>query len=123
MNNLAVNTECKLPEEYVPLVIQPVNLARFAEPSLGAEREMGYDPQGTCCYYMHRYMLTRVLLDDEDVFYEEVVYSEWVCAWRLDDGRWLRFEHCSGPENTCQDRRSGGQYRVGNKAELLAGYF
>lgn len=123
MNELENHGQCRLPEAYVELVIQPVNISRFAEPSAGAEREMGFDPQGACCYYMHRYTMTRVLLDDEDVFYEEVAYSELVCAWRLDDGRWLRFDQHSGSENACQDRRGSGQYRVGNMTELLAGFF
>ncbi len=69
--------------------IAPYRFEYFEEPSANAEKLLGYDGSGRCCYYQHAYTMTRDVLDDEDIFYEEVSYHESMTAWLLDSGQWL----------------------------------
>lgn len=78
-----------LPEDLCIAVAQPHRFEYFEEPSAHAEKMLGYDKSGLCCYYRHAYALTRDVLDDEDNFYEEVAYREIVTAWLLENGQWL----------------------------------
>ena len=69
--------------------VVPHRFEYFEEPSAYAEKMLGYDQSGRCCYYQHMYTMTRDVLDDEDNFYEEVSYHEILTAWLLDSGQWL----------------------------------
>jgi hypothetical protein len=69
--------------------VVPCRFEYFEEPSAYAEKRLGYDQGGRCCYYQHAYTMTRDVLDDEDNFYEEVSYREIMTAWLLDSGQWL----------------------------------
>lgn len=78
-----------LPVEISINVIVPHRFEHFEEPSAYAEKMLGYDQGGRCCYYQHIYTITRDVLDDEDNFYEEASYHEMLTAWLLDSGQWL----------------------------------
>ena len=69
--------------------IAPRRFEHFEEPSAYAEKMLGYDGDGRCCYYQHSYTITREVLDDDDNFYEEASYHEILTAWLLDSGQWL----------------------------------
>ncbi len=69
--------------------VVPSHFEYFEEPSAYAEKMLGYDEGGRCCYYQHMYTITREVLDDNDNFYEEASYHEIVTAWLLDSGLWL----------------------------------
>ncbi|MDA8328517.1 MAG: hypothetical protein M0Z83_06055 [Betaproteobacteria bacterium] len=70
-------------------LIVATRFEHFEEPSARAEKMLGYDSQGRCCYSHHEYALTRYLLDDNDIFYEEVSFYEMQTAWLLESGQWL----------------------------------
>ncbi|MHB1677712.1 MAG: hypothetical protein ACYCSS_09285 [Sulfuriferula sp.] len=69
--------------------VAPSRFEHFEEPSAYAEKMLGYDGSGRCCYYQHIYTITREVLDDNDNFYEEASYHEILTAWLLDSGQWL----------------------------------
>ncbi|MHB1265986.1 MAG: hypothetical protein ACYCY2_00105 [Acidithiobacillus ferriphilus] len=71
------------------ILIVPTRFEHFEEPSAYAEKVLGYDQSGRCCYYQHAYTITRDVLDDDDNFYEEASYHEILAAWLLDSGQWL----------------------------------
>lgn len=87
------------------ILVVPSRFEHFEEPSAYAEKILGYDQSGRCCYYQHVYTMTRDVLDDEDNFYEEASYHEILTAWLLDNGQWLwrttsrigMGEHCRNP--------------------------
>ena len=86
------------------LLIVPTRFEHFEEPSAYAEKMLGYDQSGRCCYYQHAYTVTRDVLDDEDNLYEEASYHEILAAWLLDSGQWLcrmtsriGIGHCRNP--------------------------
>ena len=79
-----------VPEEMAgEILIVPTRFEYFEEPSARAEKVLGYDVFGHCCYSHHEYALTRYLLDDDDIFYEEVSFYEMQTAWLLESGQWL----------------------------------
>lgn len=71
------------------ILVIPTYFEYFEEPSAYAEKVLGYDQSGRCCYYQHTYTITRDVLDDDDNFYEEASYHEMLTAWLLDSGQWL----------------------------------
>lgn len=86
------------------ILVVPQRFEHFEEPSAYAEKMLGYDKAGRCCYYQHAYTITRDVLDDEDNFYEEASYHEILTAWLLDSGQWLcrtisriGMGHCRNP--------------------------
>lgn len=102
-----------LPDEYRAEATAPQRYESFAEEeSPRACKVLGYDHNGECCYYLHRYALTRVAVDDEDNFYEEEAYFEEVKAWRLAGGAWLRRTVQAGQAGDCRDRSLRSGYAV-----------
>lgn len=86
-----------LPADIALHAIMPHRFEYFEEPSAYAEKLLGYDQSGGCCYYQHVFTINRDVLDDEDNFFEEVSYHEILTAWLLDSGLWL----------FCKDGRAG----------------
>ena len=78
-----------LPEDMAFQAIEPHRFEYFEEPQASAEKMLGYDQGGHCCYYRHVFTIYRDVLDDEDNFYEEVSYHEILTAWLLNSGLWL----------------------------------
>lgn len=78
-----------LPSEWREMVIAPLDFALHHEYEVAASRCLGYDVDGQTCYYAHGYALNEVRSDDDEEFYQVVVYGESVHAWRLRDDRWL----------------------------------
>lgn len=89
MRHIETGWKTDLPADMGINAIVPHRFEHFEEPSAYAEKMLGYDKSGRCCYYQHMYTMTRDVLDDEDNFYEEVSYHETVTAWLLDSGQWL----------------------------------
>lgn len=92
-----------LPAEWHAAAIAPISFAVHREYEMPASRTFGYDAEGTPCYYRHAFVLAAPRSDDDEEFYEAVVYGEEVEAWRLRDERWLvwrivrRDEDCREP--------------------------
>ena len=78
-----------LPREWREMVIAPLDFVEYHEYEVAASRCLGYDVDGQACYYAHGYALNEPRSDDDEEFYQVVVYSETVHAWRLRDERWL----------------------------------
>jgi len=78
-----------LPEHLSAWVVAPVSLDVYREYEMQAERVHGRDSANAPCFYEHRYVLTQLRTDDDDMFYEVPVYVEALTSWRLIDERWL----------------------------------
>ena len=78
-----------LPSEWREMAITPLDFVEYHEYEVAASRCLGYDVDGQTCYYAHGYALNEPRSDDDEEFYQVVVYSESVHAWRLRDDRWL----------------------------------
>ena len=91
-----------LPAEWRTAAVSPLHFSTYREYEMPASRTLGYDEDGTPCYYHHVYILGALHSDDDEEFYETVAYGEEVEAWRLRDERWLIWrivheeERCSG---------------------------
>ncbi len=78
-----------LPTEWRSAAISPLTFANYRDYEIPASRTLGYDEDGTACYYRHVYILSVLCSDDDDEFYETIAYGEEVEGWRLRDTRWL----------------------------------
>ena len=78
-----------LPVHLTAWVVAPVALQVHREYEMQAERVQGLDRANAPCFYEHRYVLTQLRTDDDEMFYEVPVYVEAVTSWRLLDERWL----------------------------------
>lgn len=90
-----------LPADWADAVEPPLYFHHHQEYEIAARRSLGYDADDQPCFVTHRYVLTRLVTDDDEDFYEETVYSEEMHAWRLRDGRWLVYRiHQVGDVNS-----------------------
>lgn len=48
-----------LPQEYSDLAIKPVAFERNTEPSVNADKTVGFDTHGKACFYYHTYTLLK----------------------------------------------------------------
>jgi hypothetical protein len=78
-----------LPHEWRPMAIAPICFDRHRDYEIPAARTLGYDEEMKPCFYHHTYTLGSLCSDDDEEFYETLVYGEEVQAWRLRDDRWL----------------------------------
>lgn len=78
-----------LPAEWHAMAVAPLDFAVHREYEMPASRTFGYDADGAACYYRHAFLLGAPRTDDDEEFYEALVYGEEVEAWRLRDERWL----------------------------------
>lgn len=85
----------RLPDEWLDAVEVPLYFEQYSEYEINAERAVGYDADDKPCFTSHRFLLTRLASDDDDVFYEIVTYAEEMAAWRLRDERWLVYRRNS----------------------------
>lgn len=93
-----------LPGAWHAAAIAPISFATQREYEMPASRTLGYDEQRQPCFYRHSYILGALHSDDDEEYYETVVYGEEVRAWRLRDERWLiwRIAHAEG---RCRDNQ------------------
>jgi hypothetical protein len=80
-----------LPPDWREQVVAPLDLSHHREYEMRAERCLGHDEDGLLCFYAHDYALTGLRSDDDEAFYTVIDFGERVRAWRLRDGRWLRY--------------------------------
>lgn len=78
-----------LPSEWRAAAITPFSFASYREYEIPATRTLGYDQDGDPCYCRLAYLLGTLRSDNDEEFYEAVVYGEEVHAWRLRGARWL----------------------------------
>lgn len=84
-----------LPGEWRETVEAPLYFEQYREYEINAERAVGYDADDRPCFATHRFLLTRLVSDDDEEFYEVVAYAEEMAAWRMRDGRWLVYRRNS----------------------------
>ena len=84
-----------LAAEWLNAVDPPLYFEQYSEYEIRAERAVGFDADDQPCFTSHRYLLTDLVSDDDDSFYEVVAYCEEMAAWRLRDGRWLVYRRNS----------------------------
>ena len=85
-----------LPPDWREQVIVPVEFDVFREYEMAAERTTGRDENGLPCYCAHLYVLHELRSDDDEDYYQAVVYGESLSAWRLRDERWLCYRITGG---------------------------
>ncbi len=78
------------PEKYRNQIIPAMRLERLEEPSAHAIKIKGYARDDLPCFYFHTWTLLEERFDCEDTAYLLATYSEWVIAWRLKTGKWIR---------------------------------
>lgn len=87
-----------LPGEWRQAIEVPLYFEQYSEYEISAERAVGYDADDRPCFTTHRFLLTRLVSDDDEEFYEVVTYAEEMAAWRLRDERWLVFRRNSADQ-------------------------
>lgn len=87
----AVDWRDDLPMAWRLHVIAPLDLECHKEYEMHAMRCLGRDEDGAICFYAHDYAIPALRSDDDETFYTVVDFGEQVRAWRLRDGRWLRY--------------------------------
>ncbi len=93
-----------LPAKWRTAVVAPVRFSTHSEDDMPASRSFGYDELGKTCYYHHAFLLDTLRSDDDEDFYEAVVYAEEVHAWRMRDERWLTWR-IEGQGGDCKGNR------------------
>jgi hypothetical protein len=84
-----------LPDEWLEAIEVPLYFEQYSEYEINAERAVGYDADDRPCFATHRFLLTELVTDDDDEFYEVVAYAEEMAAWRMRDERWLVYRRNS----------------------------
>jgi hypothetical protein len=88
-----------LPAKWSGLVVVLTRFDVAREYEIFADRTCGYDEDDAPCYCAYRYLQTALRADDDDIFYEELLYAESLTAWRLRDERWLIFRKIAGNDD------------------------
>ena len=97
--------QAHLPLTWRERVVAPLELRRYRDQEIAAERVLGYDAAGRPCYTAYRFSLTEPRSDDGEEFYAVLAYGEALAAWRLADGRWLVWREIRA-EESCHEARS-----------------
>ena len=84
-----------LPDEWLDAIEAPLYFEQYSEYEINAERAVGYDADDRPCFATHRFLLTELVTDDDDEFYEVVAYAEEMAAGRMRDERWLVYRRNS----------------------------
>jgi len=84
-----------LPDEWLEAIEVPLYFEQYSEYEINAERAVGYDADDRPCFATHRFLLTSLVSDDDEEFYEVVAYAEEMVAWRMRDERWLVYRRNS----------------------------
>jgi hypothetical protein len=99
VSGLAADWNRQLPKEFRDLVEAPLYFETYSEYEIDATRVVGFDADAQPCFTAHRVELTELVSDDDETFYEMVLYSEEMAAWRLRDERWLIYRRISSPDS------------------------
>lgn len=78
-----------LPANWRECVVVPFRFDIYWEYQVDAARVLGCDASGAPCYSAHRYVLTRLRYEEDEIFYEVIAYRDERFAWLLQDGQWL----------------------------------
>ena len=77
-----------LPNEFRGCVVRPTAFEYHTEPSVSANKIIGFDKDGNRCFYFQSFILTEEGFDIDEFPINIEVYYERVVAWRLNQGRW-----------------------------------
>ncbi|MDR1936605.1 MAG: hypothetical protein LBS49_13700, partial [Candidatus Accumulibacter sp.] len=90
----------------------PLDIHRYRDHEIAAERYVGYDKDGNPCFTAYRFGFFEPRSDDDEAFYTVLAYGESLAAWRLRDERWLIWRETRSEEN-CGEAKSF--YRIGKE--------
>jgi len=94
----------QLPSEYLHCVISPTAFEHHTEPSVSADKIIGYDASGNRCFYFHSFLLTEDGFDIDEFPISIDVYYECVVAWRISEGKWVSIKSYSDQLDRCNKR-------------------
>lgn len=95
-----------LPAEFRPNIINPISFEEHHEPSLLADKVIGYDENGNKCFYYHTFTLTEECFDIDEFPLLVKVYYERVVAWRHTNGQWLKLKSFLERPEDCNKKLS-----------------
>jgi hypothetical protein len=81
-----------IPSGYYYLAVKPIHFELHDEPSLSAKKIIGFDANHRKCFYMHTFTLSEERFDIDEFPILLDVYQEYVLAWRLLDGQWIKIK-------------------------------
>lgn len=93
-----------IPVEYQAGVIDAVLFEKHHEPSLRADKVIGYDGNGKKCFYYHTFTLTEEGFDIDEFPLLVEVYYERVVAWRHSSGKWLKLKSFMDRPEDCNKK-------------------
>ncbi len=93
-----------LPDKYRDSIIKPVAFEHHHEPSVQADKIIGYDVIGARCFYLHSFVLSEEGFDAEEFPIEKMVYFEQVVAWKAKHGRWIKLKRYSDKLEGCNKK-------------------
>ncbi|MEQ1600703.1 MAG: hypothetical protein HOP04_03365 [Methylophilaceae bacterium] len=93
-----------LPQEYRNRIVRPIAFEHHTEPSVSANKIIGFDVCGKRCFYFHSFLLTEEGFDIDEFPISIDVYYERVIAWRLNQGSWINIKSYSDRLDKCQRR-------------------
>lgn len=93
-----------LPTQYHDCVIPPIAFEHHDEPSLAADKIIGFDGSGQRCFYFHAFTLTEEVFDIDEFPLRVDVYFERVIAWRLREGPWVKLKSYSNRLDLCNQK-------------------
>lgn len=95
-----------LPQEYQGCIVKAVTYEKHLEPSLRANKVIGYDKSGAQCFYYHTFTLTEECFDIDEFPLLVDVYYERVVAWRHTNGQWLKLKSFLERPEDCNKKLS-----------------
>lgn len=93
-----------LPREYQNSVISPKTFVHHTEPSVSADKIIGYDAAGTPCFYFHSFLLMEEGFDVDEFPILINAYYECVVAWRHWQGQWIKLKSYSDKLEGCNKK-------------------
>jgi hypothetical protein len=90
-----------LPTQYRNRVIPPIAFEHHTEPSVRADKIIGFDEKGERCFYFHSFWLTEEGFDVDEFPILIEAYYERVIAWRHAKGHWIRIKSYTDQLDRC----------------------
>lgn len=91
-----------IPAEYRDRVVRPITFEHHTEPSVSANKIIGFDVCGKRCFHFHSFLITDEGFDIDEFPILIDVYYERVIAWRLLEGKWINIKSYSDRMDQCQ---------------------
>ncbi len=93
-----------LPRKYHNSVVPPIAFEHHAEPSLRADKIIGFDDSGKRCFYYQSFLLAEEGFDIDEFPILIEAYYERVIAWRHRKGHWIKLKSYSDRLDLCNKK-------------------